>query len=103
MSDSTGQLNIELPNDPSVTQDAEFLACLCDTGHPVEHLLVLCCYPIHLASIVWVDVTSRYTVIRHGQCTSPHPLSRDDQALVSLPTTIIPCAERNDNEDISLM
>ncbi len=100
--DTTDELNIKIPRDSSVTQYAEFLACLCYKGDPVEHVLVLCCYPLHVAGKVWKEINSKHTVIRHGEGTSERDLNKGDLAFVSLPEAIIPCTQDCDNEDIYL-
>ena len=90
-SDSMGEPKIEFPKDPSVTQYAEFLTCLCSTGNTEEHLLVLCCYPLHKKTEVKREVFSEHHVVSHGQRTSQYPLHNDDVVLVSVPETLIPC------------
>ena len=79
-----------LKRDSSARQRAGFLACLCSTGNPLEHLLVLCCYPVQMASEVWKEVSSRYSVHRHGQDTSRHSLNREDKVSFSLPDALSP-------------
>lgn len=74
-------------------QLAGFLACLCFTKNSDERLLVLCCYPLHLANEVWEAVSTRYYVGRHGQDTSRHPLNREDKVFFSLPDALSPCEQ----------
>ena len=71
-------------------QHAGFLACLCDTGNPKEHLMVLYCFPTHLKSEVKKDIASSYTVALQGDCTSLQLLIKDDQAFFSLPDELTP-------------
>jgi len=85
---------IQLPKcDFSAPQRAGFLACLCFTGNSVDYLLVLCCFPLQMANIVWEKVSSRYTVVSHGQDTSRHQLNREDNVFFSLPDALSPCEE----------
>lgn len=79
--------------DSFAPQLAGFLACLCSTGNSDERLLVLCCYPLHMANKVWKAVSSRYNVGRHGQDTSRHPLNREDKVFFSLPDALSPCEQ----------
>ena len=76
--------------DSFAPQLAGFLACLCSTENSDERLLVLCCYPLHMANKVWEAVSSRYNVGRHGQDTSRHPLNREDKVFFSLPDALSP-------------
>ncbi|KAL9967533.1 hypothetical protein ACROYT_G025779 [Oculina patagonica] len=63
--------------------------------------MVLCCYPLHVAMNVWKEISSKYTLIRHGEGTSDCDLSSGDWAFVSFPETIIPHrTQHGDNEDI---
>ena len=87
--------------DSSAPQRAGFLACLCSTGNSVEHLLILCCYPLQKASEVWKAVSSRYKVDSHGQDTSRHSLNREDKVSFILPEALSPC-EQIDMETDSL-
>lgn len=79
--------------DSFAPQLAGFLACLCSTGNPDERLLVLCCYPLHMANKVWKSVSSRYNVGRHGQDTSRLQLNREDKVFFSLPDALSPCEQ----------
>ena len=79
--------------DFSVPQRAGFIACLCSTGNSVDHLLVLCCFPLQMENIVWEKVSSRYTVVSHGQDTSRHQLNREDNVSFSLPDALSPLIE----------
>ena len=79
--------------DSSAPQRAGFLACLCSTGSPVEHLLILCCYPLQMASEVRKEVSSIYKVDRHGQDTSRQSLNIEDQVSFTLPDALSPCEQ----------
>ena len=82
-----------LKSDSSVPQSAGFLVCLCSTGNPDEHLLILCCLPLHMTNKVWKEVYSRYNVVSHGQDTSRHPLNREDKVSFCLPDALSPCKQ----------
>ena len=77
-------------SDPPMPQHTRFLACLCDTENPKEHLLVLYCFPTHLTSEVKEDIAKTYTVVLQGDCTSRQPLAKEDQAFFSLPDELTP-------------
>jgi len=79
--------------DSSAPQRAGFLACLCSPENLVERLLVLCCYPLQMASRVWKNVSRRYTVVSQGQETSRHPLNIEDKVYFSLPDALSPSIE----------
>lgn len=77
----------------SAPQAAGFLACLCSTGNPGEYLLILCCYPLQMASEVWKKVSSRYKVDRHGEDTSRQSLNIEDKVSFTLPDALSPCEQ----------
>lgn len=96
LADSSEEINIQglLKRDSSVPQIAGFLAILCYTRDPVEYLLVLCCFPLHMKREVWIEVSSRYNnVVSQGQDTSRYPLCEEDQAFFYLPDGFIPFKE----------
>lgn len=94
MVDKLGQTAHGIPRyipDPSVPQHVRFLACLCGTGNLKKYLLVLCCFPSHLNTVVRRDVDEHHKVVFHGEGTSISPLNVEDQAFFCLPNTFTLC------------
>ena len=72
--------------DISRPQEVGFLAFLCKQEENLEEkLLILCCFPLHMKSELKRNISSEHRfVLLYGEAKSQKPLTKEDEAFVSL-------------------
>lgn len=101
---SSNEVDIQeiLNRDYSAPQHVGFLACLCSSQNPDEYVLILRCYPLHVSSVVWNDVSSRHNVILQGEGTSRNSLLKEEEAFFSLSDDLTRTHKVNHTETTSI-